>query len=68
MSVAYDIKPSDGEAPIMLEFWGIWSTLSLPSLPVTLWSGVVALDIVLFRGQIELFDVYLYCVQTNNLC
>ena len=28
----------------MLEFGGMWSTPSLPSLPGLLWHGVVALD------------------------
>ena len=28
----YDIKQSDGEAPVMLEFSGMQSTSSLPSL------------------------------------
>ena len=31
-----DIKPSDGEAPVMLELWGMQSTSSLPSLPCPL--------------------------------
>ena len=26
----YDTKWSDGEVPVMLEIWGIWSTPSLP--------------------------------------
>ena len=38
----YDTKQSDGEVPVMLEFWGMRSTLSLPSLPGLLWPGVVA--------------------------
>ena len=25
----YDMKQSDGEAPVMLELWGVWSTTSL---------------------------------------
>ena len=29
----YDTKQSDGEAPVMLEYWRIWSTPSLPSFP-----------------------------------
>ena len=24
--LGYDIKQSDGEAPVMLELWGMWST------------------------------------------
>ena len=38
----------------MLELWGMQSTLSLPSLPGPLWSGVVAPDRVLSMGQIKL--------------
>ena len=49
----YDIKQSDGEAPVMLELWGMRSTPSLPLLPCPLWPGVVAPDGVLSMGQIE---------------
>ena len=38
----------------MLEFWGMWSTFSLLSLPGPLWPRVVAPDRVLSMGQIEL--------------
>ena len=38
----------------MLEFGGMRSTLSLPSLPGPLWSEVVATDKVLSMDQIEL--------------
>ena len=38
----------------MLEFWGMRSTSSLPSLPGPLWPGVVAPDRVISMGQIEL--------------
>ena len=37
----YDTKQSDSEAPVMLEFWGMQNTASLPSLPGPLWPGVV---------------------------
>ena len=57
MSVLDEIKKSDGEAPIMLELWGIRSSPSLPSLPGPLWPGVVASVKVLSIGQIELFDI-----------
>ena len=50
----YDTKQSDGEVPVMLELWGMWSTPSLPSLPGPLWPGVVAPDMVLSMGQIDL--------------
>ena len=53
----YDIKQSDGEVPVMLELWGMWSTPSLALLPGPLWSGVVAPDRVLSVGQIKLFDI-----------
>ena len=29
----YDTKQSDSEVPAMLEFWEMWSTPLLPSLP-----------------------------------
>ena len=38
----------------MLEFWGMPSTSSLPSLPCPLWPGVVAHDRVLSIGRVEL--------------
>ena len=50
----YGTKQSDGEVPVMLELWGMWSTHSLPSLPALLWPRVVASDRVLSMGQIEL--------------
>ena len=53
----YDSKQSDGEVPVMLEFWGMWNTPSLPLLPGPLLSRVVAPDRVLSMGQIELFDI-----------
>ena len=52
-----DTKQSNGEAPVMLEFWRMWITPSLPSLPYPLWPGVVAPDRILSMGQIELFDI-----------
>ena len=57
VSWLYDTKQSDGEVPVMLELWGMWSIPSFPSLPVPLWSGVVGADRVLSRGQIELNSV-----------
>ena len=57
----YDIKKSDGEAPVMLELWGMLSTSSLPSLFGLLWAGVVTPNrVLLSMGQIEL--------SANNLC
>ena len=46
----YDMKQSDGEVPIMLELWGMWSTSSVLLLPGLLWSRVVAPDRVLSMG------------------
>ena len=46
----YDTKQSDGKATVMLDFWGIRSTSSLPFLPDPLWPGVVAPDRVLSMG------------------
>ena len=34
----YDTKQSVGEVPVMLEFWGMRGTPSLPSLPGPLWN------------------------------
>ena len=53
----YDTKQSDGEAPVMLELFGMRSTPSLPSLPGPLWPGVVAPNRVIYMGQIELTRV-----------
>ena len=40
----YDSKQSDGEVPVMLELWGMWSTPSLASFPGPLQPKVVALN------------------------
>ena len=40
----YDTKQSTGEASLMLELWGMWSTPSLSSLSGSLWPGVIAPD------------------------
>ena len=42
----------DDKAPA-LEIWGMWSTPSLPLLPVLVWLKVVAPDRVLSMNQIE---------------
>ena len=36
----YDTKQSDDEVPVMLELWGMQSTLSLPSILDPLWPGL----------------------------
>ena len=53
----YDIKLSDYENPLMLEFWGMWSNPSLLNLVDPLWPGVVAHDRVLYMVQIEQFEI-----------
>ena len=50
----YDTKQSDDGIPVMLELYGMQRTPSLPSLPGSLWPGVIAPDRVLSMGQIEL--------------
>ena len=45
-----DTKQSDGEVPVILELWGMWSTPSLPLLPGPFWLGMVAPDRALFMG------------------
>ena len=63
----YDTKQSDGEALVMLELWGMWSTLLLPLLPSPFRLGVVAPDRVLSMGQIELNCVLmLNCIVWNR--
>ena len=44
----YDTKQSDGEVPVRLDLWGMWSTHLLPLLPGPLCPGVVAL----YKGPI----------------
>ena len=56
----YDTKQSDGEAPVMLELWGMQNTPLLPSLPGPAWPGVVAPDRILSMGQIELNCVLMF--------
>ena len=53
----YNTKQFDGEAPVMLELWGKWSSPSLQLFPGPLWLRVVASDRVQSMGQIELFDI-----------
>ena len=47
---------SDGEAPVMLELWGMRSTPSLLLSPCTFWPGVVASDKIIPIVQIGLLD------------
>ena len=53
----YDTEQSDGEAPVMLQLWGMQNTPSFPSLPGLLWPGIVAPGRILSMDQIELFDI-----------
>ena len=50
----YDTKKSDGEVPMMQEIWVMLKIPSLPSLPDSLFLGVVAPDRALSMGQIDL--------------
>ena len=78
MYSGYDTKESDGEASVMLELWGMWSTLSLPSLQGPLCPEVVAHDGVLSMVQIALNSVLMlnwivwnkiiFEIETVNFC
>ena len=58
MSVLYfDAKQSDGDAPVIMKLWEMWSTLSLPLLVVPHCPGVMASFKVLSMSQMELFDI-----------
>ena len=48
------VKKSNGEAPLMLDLWGMWSTSLLPSLQGPLWPEVIEPERVLYMCQIEL--------------
>ena len=56
VKLPHDIKQSDGKVPVMLEFWDMQSTPSLPSLSDPLWPGVVGPERVLCMSQIELLN------------
>ena len=49
-----DTKQSDGPIQLMLEYWRMEWTSSLPLLSGPLWSGVLASDKALSMGQIEI--------------
>ena len=59
MFPGYDTKQSDGESPVMLELWGMRSTLLLPSLSGPLWPEMVAPVRIPSMGQIELKRVFM---------
>ena len=48
------MKHSDDKAPLMMELWGIQSTLLMQLLPGSLWPRVVAPDRVQSMGLREL--------------
>ena len=50
----YEIKPSDGKAPVVLELWEMQGTPTLPSLSGPL---LPRPEKVLSMRQIELFDI-----------
>ena len=49
----YDTKQSDGEAPVMMELWGM-QNVNYPFISI---APRVASNRVLTMGQIELFDI-----------
>ena len=53
----YEIKQSDGEAPIMLKLSGMQSIPSLPSLPGPLWPRTVVHDRVVSMDRTELIQI-----------
>ena len=46
----YGTKWSDGEAPVILELWEMWSTPSLPCLPGPFWPRMAVPDRALSMG------------------
>ena len=63
----YDIKQSDGEAQVMLELQGMWSTSSLPLLPGPLWPQSCCTWLSPIYGLNRIFW-HLNWVQTNDWC
>ena len=53
-SLGYNSRQFDGQAPVMVEIWGIRSTPLLTAPPGPPWLEVVALGRVLSLGQKEL--------------
>ena len=58
---------SDGESPVMLEFWWIRSTPSLSLLSIPLWPKVVEHVSVASMSQIEIFDIQILSKQMTYL-
>ena len=65
--LGYDIKQSDGEALVILELWGMQSTISLPLLQSPFWHRVGAPDKPPIYGLIRIVW-HLNQMQTNDLC
>ena len=55
----YDAKQFEGEVPVMLVLWRMWSIPLLLSLPGPVWPGVASPYYFLSIGQIELNSVYI---------
>ena len=56
----YDTKLANGNVPVMLKLWGMWSTPSLPSLLGYLWPEVLAPNRFLSWSQTERNCVLIY--------
>ena len=61
-----DTKKSDGKVPVILKFWGMWSTPSLPSLPVSLWLAVEEPERVISMGKKELNCILMLNIIISN--
>ena len=59
----YDTKQFNGEILVILELWGMWSTLKLPLFPSELMPGLLVADRVLSICQMELFHIQTGCKQ-----
>ena len=62
----YKINQSYGEAPVMLELWGMPSIPSLPLIPDSFEPGVVAPDSPIYGSNRTVW--HLNWVKTNHLC
>ena len=56
---------SDREA-IVIEYWGVRNSDSLPLFPDPVWPIVLALVCVICMGQIDLSKAYLYFIEIVN--
>ena len=62
----YGTKQPDGEAPVILKLWRMWSTPSLISLQYPYWPGVIAPEKFRSIGSIELNCVLVLNWITRN--